>query len=161
MTPIALRLSTSRTPFGIGKPISGDPHLRARNRSPFRPRSASGGRRSMRLDPTRARRPLRGTSREDGQDGHDGVDFCERGNAARRILLASGSQAFHASQMVNMTTPEGCNQKPTCRKTASFASLFDHLAKAILPFAVEKVSEVRCFSLVYPDIQSLLEHDEQ
>jgi hypothetical protein len=47
------------------------------------------------------------------------------------------------------------------RKTASFASLFDHLAKAILPFAVEKVREgsVRCFSLVYPDTQFLLEHD--
>ncbi len=46
-------------------------------------------------------------------------------------------------------------------KTASFAGLFDHLAKAILPFAVEKVSEggVRCFSLVYPDTQFLLEHD--
>src|SRR5437588_1696226 len=56
MTPIALRLSTSRTPCGIGKSISVDPHLRARNRSPFRPRSASGGPRSMRLDPTRARK---------------------------------------------------------------------------------------------------------
>jgi len=35
------------------------------------------------------------------------------------------------------------------------------LAKAVLPFAVEKVreGEVRCFSLVYPDTQFLLEHD--
>src|SRR5215472_18893524 len=47
------------------------------------------------------------------------------------------------------------------RKTASFASLFDLFAKAILPFAVKKVSEggVRCVSLVYPDTQFLLEHD--
>jgi len=35
------------------------------------------------------------------------------------------------------------------------------LAKAILPFAVEKVSEggIRCLSLVYPDTEFLLEHD--
>src|SRR5215472_8774508 len=54
--------------------------------------------------------------RLDGQDSHDGVDFCERVYAARRILLVSGGQAFHAGQMVNMTTPEGCNQNGCIEK---------------------------------------------
>jgi len=71
--------------------------------------------------------------------------------AAKRFTLPKGEHD-HARRV---------QPKRTCRKTASFASLFDHLAKAVLPFSVEKVSEggVRCFSLVYPDTQFLLEHD--
>ena len=95
------------------------------------------------------------------QRGHDSVEFRQRMNAAGRILFISGSEALDTGRMVNMPAPKRCDQNGSIEELPHRKTLFCHLAKAVLPFAIDKVCDrgVCGFPVIDPDAEFLFESD--